>query len=165
MNVRLQDQSAKLTGNAAEILVTLSAASPDDKWNWEPLENGRSIMDQMTECCMANSKWAIILNTRLYSNLPPELRESIKSACGSPESARAKLVETARTLSSAILAVPDDDLDQVIETEWGPYTVADCMGHAYWNMVYHEGQIAYVQTLYCDFEEHCYQPVPSSHSS
>jgi uncharacterized damage-inducible protein DinB len=139
-----------------EILVKVSAASPDDKWNWEPLENGRSIQDQMTECCMANTKWASILTTRIYANLNPEIREAIRSACATSAGTRAKLTDTANLLASAILAVPDNDLDQVIETEWGPYTVADCLGHAYWNMVYHEGQINYIQTLYGDFEEHVY---------
>lgn len=29
-----------------------------------------------------------------------------------------------------------------------------CCLHACWNMVYHEGQINYIQTLYGDTEEH-----------
>ena len=60
----------------------------------------------------------------------------------------------ANELATAIESVPDGDMSGAIETPWGPYPLPQCCLHAYWNMVYHEGQINYVQTLYGDFEEH-----------
>lgn len=37
----------------------------------------------------------------------------------------------------------------------GSKPIAECCFHPYWNMVYHQGQISYIQTLYGDFDEHC----------
>ena len=33
-------------------------------------------------------------------------------------------------------------------------TLANVMLHHFWNIVYHEGQIAYIQTIYGDREMH-----------
>jgi hypothetical protein len=54
----------------------------------------------------------------------------------------------------AIQSVSEDQTAEEIQTPWGGYSLARCCLHAYWNMVYHEGQINYIQTLYGDFEEH-----------
>ena len=56
MTVTAQATAAKLTRRAARALNSVAAATPSDKWSWEPLENGRTILDQLQECCLANMK-------------------------------------------------------------------------------------------------------------
>ena len=53
-------------------------------------------------------------------------------------------------LIEAIRRVPDSELDQTIQLPWGAWTIAHLMGHPYWNMAYHEGQINYIASLLID---------------
>jgi hypothetical protein len=95
-----------------------------------------------------------ILRTRIYANLGPGVWEQVEAECPDLDAVCVKLKESATELVSAIESIPDDVTADTIETEWGPYSLADCCIHAYWNMAYHEGQINYIQTLYGDNDEH-----------
>ena len=60
-------------------------------------------------------------------------------------------------LCAMFKAMPDERLK---ETKWLPYdggrdfTMAEMMDYPRWNFSYHQGQIAYIQTLYGDKEMH-----------
>ena len=43
------------------------------------------------------------------------------------------LRESAENLAEAILAMSSESLADEFPTQWGPYTIADCCFHAYWN--------------------------------
>ena len=153
MPTTVQQLTARQTQHAARDVIAAAKATRPDKVTWEPLEQGRTVLAQVIECGMANLKWANILRTFTYSNLPPELRASFADI-DTLTTATARVEATAQELVGVLLAVPDERLDTEIETEWGPYNVAEACLHAYWNMIYHEGQINYIQTLYGDKEEH-----------
>jgi|SRR5947209_38449 len=153
MQVSVQTVAARRTQKAADDLTAAANATQADRLDWKPLDCGRTVLDQLAECAMANLKWANILRARTYTRLPAEEAESFAELT-TREQVNGKLRETTAALVAAILAVSDDQLGAEIETPWGPYDLADCCLHAYWNMVYHEGQINYIQTLYGDFEEH-----------
>jgi uncharacterized damage-inducible protein DinB len=150
----IQALSATLTRETAEVLITLLEATPADRFTWSPLEQGRTIHHQLVECCLANCKWTAILQTRAYANLPQEEAETEYQRGSDPVVLATRLRETAADLARAILTIPDADLSLQIETAWGPYSLARACMHACWNMMYHEGQINYIQTLYGDQEEH-----------
>lgn len=154
MPVTATELAARLTAEAAASLSRLAAATPKERLSWEPLENGRSILNQLAECAVANTKWAAILRSRKYANLPPSAAAAMFAEITDREKALAALATSAADLVEAIRSVPVEDLDEPIETEWEPMTLARCCAHACWNMTYHEGQISYVQTLYGDFDEH-----------
>ena len=106
------------------------------------------------ECVAANLKWRNILQTGQYSGISDEAWEQIVAECTTLPDTLARLERSGAELVAAILAISDEDTADVIATPWEEYSVADCCLHAYWNMVYHEGQINYIQTLYGDTDEH-----------
>lgn len=154
MAVTIQALASELTREIAETLIAVAAATPDDKLNWQPLDNGRSIVEQLVECTLANRKWTSILRTRAYADIGQAVAEKAYGELTPWNRVAARLRETAADLATEIEAVPDADLAQLLDTPWGPYSLARSCMHAYWNMTYHEGQINYIQTLYGDFDEH-----------
>lgn len=150
----IQALSATLTRETAEVLIALLDATPADRFTWRPLDQGRTIHHQLVECCLANRKWTAILRTRTYANFGEEEADAEFQRCTDPEVLKTRLRETAAELSDAILAIPDEDISLKVETAWGPYSLARSCMHACWNMMYHEGQINYLQTLYGDKSDH-----------
>jgi hypothetical protein len=53
-------------------------------------------------------------------------------------------------LFEAIRGFPGDKLLDTIETPWGTFTWRDFMSYAYWNPMYHVGQLAYIQMIHGD---------------
>jgi uncharacterized damage-inducible protein DinB len=154
MTVSVPQAAAELSQEACETLIRVAGATPADKLSWEPLENGRTILAQLAECTLANLKWARILRTREYANLPRDLAENLWGQLTTLDAISTKLRESVEELVSALGGVPVDELSSQVQTEWGAMSLSRCCFHAYWNMVYHEGQINYIQTLYGDFDEH-----------
>jgi hypothetical protein len=150
----LQQLAASRTKRAAQDLIAAAESTPAERLSWVPMGEARTILDQLTECVVANMKWTQILRTRRYANLGRVVWEAVESECDSLSKLTTRLQQSAADLCEAIGSIPDNETGDEIETEWGPYTLADCCLHAYWNMVYHEGQINYIQTLYGDTEEH-----------
>lgn len=154
MRMTVPQIAASRTRRAVQDLIAAARSTEPDKVSWVPLGEARPILDQLTECVIANIKWRNILQSRRYANVPPEVREQTVAECATLPDTLARLEQAGEELAAAILAVPDEETGDEIESQWGAYTLADCCLHAYWNMVYHEGQINYVQTLYGDTEEH-----------
>jgi hypothetical protein len=74
-----------------------------------------------------------------------------------PDKALAALEKNTAVLVSAIEALPNELLGDKLILPFGEgmeMTLAEVQFAAYWNMVYHVGQIAYVQTLYGDKQMH-----------
>lgn len=150
----VQSVAAGLTRETAETIIFVAHATPPDKHHWQPLDNGRSIVAQIVECVLANQKWTGILQSRAWVSISEETFDNALAEWDTLEKATTQLRTAANALALAIEAVPDSDMAGEITAPWGPYPLSRCCLHAYWNMVYHEGQINYVQTLYGDFEEH-----------
>ena len=160
MTETIQTLAAALTHETAEVLLTVASATPLDKLHWKPLDNGRSILAQLVECATANQKWADLIRTRTWVPYGEQVWQGAFAEYDTLEKVSARLRETTESLASAILALSNADLSGAVECPWGLYPMPRCCFHAYWNMVYHEGQINYVQTLYGDFEEH--EPEPEA---
>jgi uncharacterized damage-inducible protein DinB len=154
MRMTIPQIAASRSERAVRDLIAAARSTQPDKVEWVPLGEARPVLDQLTECVIANTKWRNILQTRQYGNVPRDVFEQTVAECATLEGTLARLEQSGAELAAAILAVPEEETGDAIETQWGPYTLADCCLHAYWNMVYHEGQINYVQTLYGDTEEH-----------
>lgn len=154
MPPNIQALAATLTRETAEVLIALLDATPTDRFTWSPLEQGRTIHHQLIECCLANRKWTAILQTRTYADFSDEVAEAEFQRGTDVDYLKARLRDTAAELADAILAIPDEDLTLKVEAAWGPYSLARSCMHACWNMMYHEGQINYIQTLYGDRADH-----------
>jgi hypothetical protein len=154
MRMTVPEIAASRTRRAVQDLLAAARSTLPDKVTWSPLGDARSALSMLTECVIANFKWRDILRNRKYAGVSEDLWEETTKACIDLPATLELLEKSGEELAEAILAIPDDDTGNEIETPWGPYTLADCCLHAYWNMAYHEGQINYIQTLYGDHEEH-----------
>ena len=149
----VQTLAVTLTNRAAGMLAAAASLTPDDRLTWQPLDQGRSIREQLVECALANLNWARILQARTYSRLPPQMWEKALRALDTREKVLTSLQETTAELVTAIQSIGDDEIGRVLAlpAEDGvDLTIAEACLHAYWNMVYHAGQISYIQTLYGD---------------
>jgi len=152
-----QEVAAGMIEKISRDLITLAEATPADRLTWQPLGQGRTILDQLIECSIANTKWTKILNAREHVTLTPEERAAVIADPETLENVVAQLRATTATLAETIRGLPDDLVATAWPLPWNPAvtrTVAEACLHPYWNMAYHEGQISYVQTLYGDQEEY-----------
>jgi len=146
----LQNLAAERTRKEMHNLIQLLHITPTEKRHWKPLECGRSVIELVIECILVNRKWALTLRQGVYTRLSVQTVEQIKATCQDITLATQLLLEAAEELAAAILSLPAQQLENQITAPFGTYSVADCCLLGYWNMVYHEGQINYIQTLYGD---------------
>lgn len=150
----IQSAAARMSRAAAETLAANLEAVPAEKQDWRPLDAGRSALSQVQECAVINAFFAAILRTRAVPEMEYEARTA---ALGTAEKALAALRASGAELGEVIEAFPTEDLGGTIVLPFGPgmtMTYGQVMFAAYWNMTYHEGQIAYIQTLYGDTAMH-----------
>ena len=163
--VTVQTVAAERVEKAAAALIVAVSSTPEDKLHWKPMDCGRPVLNQMIECVFANMKWAAVIRNRAFTTLPEEVvqaikarfREEIEAGSWSGETVKSKLREATQDLAEAILAVDDRELALPIPAPppWSEtYLLAECFNHPYWNMVYHLGQINYIQTLLGDKQDH-----------
>jgi hypothetical protein len=115
---------------------------------------GRSPIDMTAEVALFNAMCSKILSggTAQYD---PEAMGAAMAELDSREKACAALKENTDKLSGVIGGLSDEDLGAEITAPWGePITKAGlanmCVGH----MMYHDGQINFIQTLNGDNEVH-----------
>jgi hypothetical protein len=149
--------AAKVTAKATETLVINIEAIPADKQDWKPLDAGRSALSQIQECAIVGPFFAAILRDKAVPEMKDGEYEAACAKLDTVEKAVAALREGTGKLVAAIEAFPEDCLGDTIRMPFGPgfdATFEEIMFMAYWNMTYHEGQLAYIQTLYGDRDMH-----------
>jgi hypothetical protein len=146
----MQLMAAERTRKGTLNLIRLLHVTPIEKLAWQPLDCGRSVIEQVIECILVNRKWALTLRQNVYTRLSAESVEQVRELCRDVSQATRLLQESGEELADAILTLPTMQLGDQITAPFGVYSVADCCLLGYWNMVYHEGQINYIQTLYGD---------------
>lgn len=157
-DITVQGVAARLTEKAADDLVAVVRAMPEEKARWQPFPDARPVLEQIVECVLANRMWANILRTHVHAMLPDGTAERAYKELDTIEKATAALRETSAELAGVIRSVPEADLGVLVPFPGKPDSgrpLAECCHHACWNMTYHMGQVSYIQTLYGDWEEHC----------
>ena len=158
--MRYQDQVIRVTSKSVDGLFRNARAVPEDKIEWKPLDEGRSVLDQLQECAQAPSWYVSLLEARKA----PEFDEEAMKKAGEERRAWKTIDECEKVckenterLAELIETFPDEDLEIMITLPFGEgmmFSMADVMMFHYWNNVYHIGQISYIQTLYGDKEMH-----------
>lgn len=121
-----------------------------DKFTWSPLDKGRSAHDQVLEVAGLYLIGKHIVET---GEVPPMDRAAHQQAMGefnTPQKALKQLDDAADLLAIAVEAAPMERLATTITLPFGggmDKTIAEVVLMTYWNTVYHEGQINYIQTL------------------
>lgn len=157
MSVNLSQYLAGKIRSAGNALHDAVAKMPEDKLSWHPKTSegeGRDALDQALECAYLN-EWV----AKGYSSgsMPAIDWDDYKvqtNARRNKAACLAWLKSSTDALAGAIAAFPADKLgDATIDpvhdgkaTTWADFAI-DLF---YWNTVYHEGQVNYIQVLYGD---------------
>jgi hypothetical protein len=158
--MRYQDQVVRATQKALDDICRAALAVPEDKVTWSPMGDARTVLSQMQEVAVSGP-WVIPI---LQDRKAPEFdehakRESIRlrRSFDTIEKCVAAAQEGTCELCQAIENFPDKHLDDEICMPFGggvTMTMADVLMLHHNNMVYHWGQINYVQLMLGDREMH-----------
>jgi hypothetical protein len=152
----IQQVAAKLNAQCVDGLIRNVKAMPDDKVSWQPLDAGRSGLDQLQECAIICGMATAVLKAHAFpADFQAEYGRQM-AEIDTIDRAVTRLKENSAALELTILALPDADLEKTVSMPWSPEpsTLAELLFMNYWNTVYHIGQVSYVQTLYGDKEMH-----------
>ncbi len=158
--MRFQERTVKETNRVMESLFRTARAVPEEKRDWKPLDQGRSVLEQLQECAQAPRIFIHALthhNTDFGEERMARWREE-RQGWTTLEECEARCQANTEALVELIRGLSDGELDQTI-TAGGPngpreLSLADVAMAHHNNMLYHVGQINYVQTLYGDFDPH-----------
>lgn len=156
----LQQQASRMTREALEALFRAARHLPEDRLDWTPMGEARTLRTLLYECAMTTPFYIAAAQGRMeeFASLAPdeamqELWRRRSEAAGILEGAEAVARETFDELCKALEAVPDVRLRDLQPHPMDPSrqaTTADLLFLAYWNLVYHTGQINYLQTMLGD---------------
>jgi len=133
---------------------------PEDKINWSVEDQGRTVIDQLQECARA-PLWYIYIGENLQTpdkidrEIYKKLTEESK-AWSTIDECEAKCKENTAKLFEWIKSVPDAEIEKSYKLPVSdqPLSVAQLMQAHHVHLVYHTGQINFIQTLYGDKEAH-----------
>jgi len=147
-----QETIALLLEQGIEAFTAAVDSTPDDKFDWKPEPTARTAREVACEIVVMFIKTVKNLETRTLDTEYMSYMEELLPL------SRAELITKAKDslvpLTAAIKAFPTEELEVVIPSPWGDMTFFEQMSYAYWNMMYHTGQINYIQTLYGDKDMH-----------
>jgi len=144
-----QQNLARVTEKAAADIIKAFLCLPDEKRRWSPDEKARSALDMIAECAVLNGYSAEVISVQAwpvhnYEGFPAAKAEAADLEWDKLKNLRERNTER---VAAAIRAVPAEDFVKEIQTPWRPMTLSQIMGHPYWNMTYHLGQINYIASI------------------
>ena len=145
--------------DGADDLAKAARAVPEDKLQWRPLDNGRTVLDLLGETAQTAFFAAEFARSRGAMQMTPERFQNWKSerADWTRETALEKLESATGDLVAAIEELSDEELDRDVTMTMHQSIT---MPLAAWTMLAYRAfvsrmaQINYIQTLYGDFEFH-----------
>jgi hypothetical protein len=120
------------------------------KATWKPLDRGRTALDQVQECAGLTRLCASIFAAGHMVPVNMDNMAQLRARLDTLEKAAPYLHTAIEDLGRLIEEFPAEKLDEKIVLPFGggmEKSFAELALMNYWNMVYHEGQINYIQTL------------------
>ena len=158
--MRLQTYMIEVTRHAMTEAFRYAKSVPEDKLNWKPLDLGRSVLEQAQELAKCPD-WAIEVMTGQGMELEAgDTAAEEMASWDTVEKCEAACMEKLAHFFALVTAYPDSKLEETIDLPFGEdgadrtFTMAEMMDYPRWNATYHQGQIAYIQTLYGDNDNH-----------
>lgn len=157
--MNIKDLVIRATNHSVDQLFRNARAVPADRLEWSPLDQGRSVLNQLQECAYSAS-WALGLMEHRKFMDSPEMWEQLRkeqAALTTVDLCEAKCREMTAKLIQAIEAFPESEYEQTVALPFGGGMVmnmVEIMLIHQWNCDYHNAQICYIQTLYGDKEMH-----------
>ena len=151
----------KLVANSvresAKSLIRIVNATAPDKIEWSPLNEGRTVLDMVQECVVISVLSQDTFSKCVQPEFDFELFGKMQAQYDTIEKAIAALETNSEALAKILEVFPEDKLGVTIHLPFGPgmtKTFAEFMMMPVHNMIYHYGQINYIQTLYGDKDMH-----------
>ena len=140
-------------------LVRTVEATPDDKMQWKPLDNGRTALDLLCDAAQTAAMTHKMLQSKGDFKPSREVFQTMKaeSAGWSREHAMQQLQDNTAQLLETLRNVPDEVLEQPLHLPMGGGMTMPLGGWVmmtYRTFVSRMAQINYIQTLYGDFDSH-----------
>jgi uncharacterized damage-inducible protein DinB len=155
----LQEQAARMTMEALVSLFRAARHVPEDKRDWSPGGAARSVNAQLAECAVSPELQSKLINGEPEESIVAAYHENVEKMKELEQLPFDDLYEISRfnyeALCEIIRLVLDDDLEDRFSLPFNGGmnpTRADLIFVPYWNLVYHTGQINYIQTLLGDTE-------------
>jgi hypothetical protein len=144
---RLRAAGADLRGACAKM--------PTDRIGWHPPvegNQGRDALDQLVECGYLNEWAARAFREGALPAFDNDDYKKKKDAHRNQDAALTWLQSGTEALAAAVEACPAGKLGETVTNPFTgkPTTWAEFADFFYWNTVYHEGQVNYIQVLYGD---------------
>ncbi|MFQ3586931.1 MAG: hypothetical protein SNJ74_00400 [Fimbriimonadaceae bacterium] len=158
--MRYQDAVVKATYRALEDVSRAALAVPEDKRDWSVGGEARSVLSQMREIALSAGWFLPIVRDRRLPEFSAHAEregERIADTFDSVEKCIEAARESTAELCREISAVRDEDLETEMQLPFGGgmvLTLAEIIELHRWNMVYHLGQINYIQLILGDREMH-----------
>lgn len=150
-----RNKIVEMTNSATDVLFNMAKAMPADKLDWNPMDNGRSVMDQVEECAKSPMFFLSLLSSQNSDQNNEHNVEQDQKQSLSIDEWKVQCKANTQKLFDVLNSLSDEELEQQVELPWGgTASKADVFGYQHWNLVYHQGQISYIQTLYGDFDLH-----------
>ncbi|MBV9852843.1 MAG: DinB family protein [Armatimonadetes bacterium] len=156
----LQQQAVHLTQEALAALFRTARHVPVDKYHWSPMGEARAAQNQVAECALTPMVYLSLLDGHPMDFSDPAVRrhgEQMMSALDTVDAAEAAAQEQYARLYTRIESLSDADLTRTVRLPFGggrDVPIADIIFFAYQNIVYHTGQINYLQLMLGDKEMH-----------
>jgi uncharacterized damage-inducible protein DinB len=128
---------------------------PADKQVTTPMGVARPASEFTAECASFNRFVAKMVRGQEVPQLTDEQRKAYYASFDTGDKAIAEFNASVEDLSAALTAASDEDLSKEITMPWGDQSPLWAAVHmAASHMMYHQGQINYIQALYGDGESH-----------
>lgn len=134
--------------------------TPTDKRNWSPMGAARTTTDVMQECADALEMFTKFMRAGQFPAPNPKARaaraEALKKNPPTFEDLRARLQKAVEKYAQAIEKFPAERWMEMVSSPFGgqQMPLGSLLGLPVFNMVYHWGQINYIQTMLGDTEMH-----------
>jgi hypothetical protein len=151
----IQQQAARLTREAWEGLLRTAEFVPVEKRDWVPQGKARTFHDFVAECAVLADWAASFFQSGAFPPFDQDAYQRAKAELNTLDKIKAAGEPAISRLCQAIESVPDAKLEETQQMPWGmTMTMADLLFMGYWNIVYHTGQVNYIQMLLGDTEMH-----------
>lgn len=153
-------QAVHLTQQALTALFRTARHVPADKWLWSPMGAARSAQSQVAECALTPLLYLSLLDGPFFDMSDPEVRtrgEEMMATLDTVDAAEAAAQQQYASLYARFESLTDADLEKTVHLPFGggrDVPMADFIFLPYQNIVYHTGQINYLQTMLGDQEMH-----------
>jgi hypothetical protein len=135
----------KMMQDAVDSTIRNVKGTKVDKLDWHPAETSRSARELLDE---------LIMTTRYTKNLVLAMKDPGMSedpiVWKDLDDWATQYQQAVDELYVAVAALPEEKLTMKIELPWASQEMRQSIEYAYWNCMYHWGQIAYIQTMYGD---------------